>query len=443
MDNEHLSRDLFRAIAARKLKPSALVDLGFAHLLELCPTCRREFEAWQEEHGTDGKTLEYSRVFTAAVVKLEGDLTHFAREERAAARDLERLIELPREERKAAVDRARTHFRGPHLARLLLKESQAQVTLNTQEAYHLAELARDVLNRSPASRMGYDLLALSAGHMANARRAAGALREADSHFAFVRFLMNREPVADIETLARIDELEGSLRKDQRRLAEAEELLRRAAKMYRTTRNPTAEGRALVNLGLVLSDKGDPGRAIKTTETALEKLAARRDSRLYLCARYNLAYFEFLSGAPDRAEEILETDAPLYAGHQEPSIALRKLWLEGNIAEARGETETAEEHYLRTREGFLAEGIGYDAAMVSMDLTLLYLASGRTSEVRRLAEEMYPIFEAEDVHREALAALMLFQEAARQEELTAAAVREVARYLRDARNDPEYRFRIPS
>ena len=94
-----------------------------------------------------------------------------------------------------------------------------------------------------------------------------------------------------------------------------------------------------------------------------------------------------------------------------------------------------------RDGFIAAGNGYDAAMVSIeDLALLYVREGRVADVKRLAEEIFPIFQAQDVHREALAALVLFQDAARREELTARKVREIAAYLREARGRPDLRFR---
>ena len=70
---------------------------------------------------------------------------------------------------------------------------------------------------------------------------------------------------------------------------------------------------------------------------------------------------------------------------------------------------------------------------------LYLREGRTEEVKRLAEAMLPIFTAADVHREALAALIIFVEAAKQEQLTIALTRDIGKYLRDARVDPSLRF----
>jgi hypothetical protein len=74
------------------------------------------------------------------------------------------------------------------------------------------------------------------------------------------------------------------------------------------------------------------------------------------------------------------------------------------------------------------------------LALLYLREGRIAAVKRLSEEIYPILEAQDIHRETAAALMLFQEAARQEQLTVKVVREYVKYLREARTDRALRFR---
>ena len=47
--------------------------------------------------------------------------------------------------------------------------------------------------------------------------------------------------------------------------------------------------------------------------------------------------------------------------------------------------------------------------------------------------------AQDVHREAVVALMLFQEAARQEQLTVRSVRSYTKYLQEARTAPSFRF----
>ena len=70
---------------------------------------------------------------------------------------------------------------------------------------------------------------------------------------------------------------------------------------------------------------------------------------------------------------------------------------------------------------------------------LLLDEGRTTEVKILSQELAAVFESEGVHREALAALRLFQEAAERETATTELTRRVLRYLFRARYDQGLRF----
>jgi hypothetical protein len=60
-------------------------------------------------------------------------------------------------------------------------------------------------------------------------------------------------------------------------------------------------------------------------------------------------------------------------------------------------------------------------------------------VRELAEQLAPIFDSQGVHREALAALQLFVEAAKAERATAEFVRKVLDYLNRSRYNSEVHF----
>ena len=73
----------------------------------------------------------------------------------------------------------------------------------------------------------------------------------------------------------------------------------------------------------------------------------------------------------------------------------------------------------------------DAALVSLDLVVLHARRGDTARNRQLAAEMLPIFEAGGVHPDALAALLLFQQAAEAEEVTVDLVGQVAASVRRA------------
>ena len=106
-------------------------------------------------------------------------------------------------------------------------------------------------------------------------------------------------------------------------------------------------------------------------------------------------------------------------------------------------DAAEAKLRLVRDEFVAEGIGYDAALASLDLAKIYLGQGRTAETRQLAAEMHSIFISREIHREALVALVFFQRAAEQERATVQLVEEVTSYLRRAQSNPGLRFETAS
>ena len=61
-------------------------------------------------------------------------------------------------------------------------------------------------------------------------------------------------------------------------------------------------------------------------------------------------------------------------------------------------------------------------------------------IGELAREILEIFHAQGVHREAIGAVILFQEAAEQERVTADLVRRLQDFLMKARTNPKLRFK---
>jgi hypothetical protein len=130
-------------------------------------------------------------------------------------------------------------------------------------------------------------------------------------------------------------------------------------------------------------------------------------------------------------------------HRERSFRLRARWLRGKIAYGLGELAAAEADLAAARDGFLAAELGLDAAIVALDLAILHAEQGRHGEVRRIATWTSRLFEAQDVHPEALAALGLFRQAALREALSAGEIRRVVRYLRSVRVAPPSRHQAAS
>src|SRR6185295_2388623 len=119
--------------------------------------------------------------------------------------------------------------------------------------------------------------------------------------------------------------------------------------------------------------------------------------------------------------------------------LRVTWLEGRIAAGSGRPAAARRFLEQARREFAARRMWYDVALALLEEAVLLLEEGSLAEVKALAAELIPVFEANGVHREALAALRLFQEAAEGEAATAELARRLLRYLFRAQHDPALLF----
>jgi hypothetical protein len=120
-------------------------------------------------------------------------------------------------------------------------------------------------------------------------------------------------------------------------------------------------------------------------------------------------------------------------------ALRMTWAQGRIAVGLGRAEEARSLLAQVRREFGARRMDYDMALALLEEFVLLLDKGGAAEVKTLARELVVVFDAKGVHREALAALRLFREAAETEHATAELARRVLQYLFRARHNPDLRF----
>jgi tetratricopeptide (TPR) repeat protein len=284
-----------------------------------------------------------------------------------------------------------------------------------------------------------DFLARAAAYKANARRATGRYREAKSFFEFARYVVRAEGATDPLLYAELDWSEGAFASEQRHFPEAEALLARSITFFHLAGEAALASQPMLTLGTMYYYQGDYSRAIEITRRTLDIYPVDQDPRFALCARHNLALCLCEAGEHAEAAEELRAHRGLYERFPDAWTQLRLGWLEGKIAAGLGDAASAEACFVAVRDGFLREGAGYDAEMVCLDLALLYARLGRTAELRQLAEAMHPVFEAGDVHREAIAALLLFQDSARRETLTVEVLEKLASYLRDAQSNPALRF----
>jgi hypothetical protein len=121
---------------------------------------------------------------------------------------------------------------------------------------------------------------------------------------------------------------------------------------------------------------------------------------------SLTLFLVEQGKYDSAADLLQSSQELYERFADPWTNLRQVWLRGKIAFAKWKPEEAERAFLEVRRGFILQGNGYDAALVSLDLALLYLKADRAGEVKPIAAEIQALFGTQDLPGEAAALFRL-------------------------------------
>jgi len=359
---------------------------------------------------------------------------------------LAQLKALPTQAERVARVRRSRRFRSWALCEKLFAESRHLGFSDPGLAESFAELAIECawsMDQGTYSKEAIsDLLARGWAYLANVRRMSSDFQKAEETLLMAYFLIE-QGTGDSLVQAEIFSLEASLRRNQRHFEEALHLLGRVNGIYRRAGESHLQGRTLLKIALTKGDMDQPEEAIPILKEGLQLTDKDRDARLRFCFQHTLIELTNQIGHHEEASRLLQESQPFFAQFEDPWTRLRARWLSGQISEGLRHFDEAEAAFREVRNGFIGEGLGYDAALASLHLAALLFRCGRTDEIKVLAGEMLPIFESRDVHREAIAALVLFQKAAQMERLTLEMVEGFSRYLERARNDVRLRFEVPS
>jgi len=420
LEEAHLSLETLAKWLSGGLEHEDVLRLVIPHFLERCPACReqreeiarlqREVGHWNEE-----------------VVVLEG---------REAPELWARLAESSYAQQLQKVEEdEELHTWG--FCQLLLRKSREAVFHDPGKAVELANLALRIvrhLGEAYDSNWVRDLRARCFAYLGNARRVLGELRSADDAFVKAERCLSRSSSGNPEVQAEILDLKSSLRRAQRRLDEALELADRALELYRELGDRHGLGKALLQKAKILEGRGNFTQAAELLVHSAEEIDPASEPRLAVYFRFNLAVCLLQAGQPTEAEKLLPELRRVLQESSQPLDLVRLQWVEGNVHLALRRLGPAEAAFREVQREFLDRRMGYDAALVSLDLALLYAQENCTEDLKRLSAELMPIFESRDVHREAIVALLMFQRACEEEKLTVALVRKFAEYLRRERRE---------
>jgi transcriptional regulator with XRE-family HTH domain/tetratricopeptide (TPR) repeat protein len=308
------------------------------------------------------------------------------------------------------------------------EESVRQAAHRPEEALDLADLALSIARKTPGEKSWRSRLeGYCWFHLANARRVANDFSGSNEAFARAWGLW-RAGADESNLLAewRLPLFEASLRRAERRFSEALALLDQARAA--SGGDHFATGRILLTREHVFLLMGDIQNALATLAEAAPFVEESGDRRLLFALRFKTAHNLYHLERYDEAARSLPQVRELAIQQANELDLLRVAWLAAKVAAGKGRTEEAIAGLEQVSRDFTARKLPFDAALSSLDLAELCLEDGRVAEVKELAVAMGWIFQAQGIDREALAALRLFCDAARQElatvELTQRVINEV-------------------
>jgi tetratricopeptide (TPR) repeat protein len=345
-----------------------------------------------------------------------------------------RLAELAPPIRLAVV-RVIDRYQTWALCERVCEASVREASRDLESAAAWARTAREIALRVRGPQgWQHRVQGFAGGFGANVLRVKGELKPAAADFAAAKrlWLSGADPLGLLDP-GRMLDLEASLLRAQRRFEEALACLDEAVAVGRSPE------RALVKKGFTLEVMGEYELAVEALVWAEPLVERVGDPRLSYMLTFNLAVSYTHAGRYAEAAELAQRVCDLATAQGDQIEISRILWLRGRIQAGLGQRREAQALLAQAQQEFDHRSMSYDVALALLEEAVLLLEEGRVAEVRVLARELEKVFQSKGVHREALAALRLFQEAAEREEATIELARRVLSYLFRARHDQGLRF----
>lgn len=368
------------------------------------------------------------------------------------------LDTLLREHR--AANRRRALEEGRHLAQELLKHggriepgalpwglvmalceaSETAAPKKPDRALEVAELAvavaRQVALDVPGSQGFRNRLeGWATAFVANAQRVIGSdLPAAGRTWLQVwRLWFIGEDPAGLLSKAYLLDMEASLRRDQGSLSYALQLHEDALKLARLEER----GIILMNQAVTREEAGDPEGSLQSLEQAAGVIDGERKPRHRWVLRFNQATSLCVLNRAGEALSLVAEVRCLAERLRNEIDLIKTLWLEAKCLAGLGKRQEALVRLEQVRSDL--ETNPFEYALASLDVATLYREEGRFAEIKELAGSILEIFKAQDVHREAIAAALLFREAAEKDRVSVELVRRLQEFLAKSRTNPQLRF----
>src|SRR5579863_322943 len=414
----HLSADLFRRFLDGRTDNEQSKEI-VRHLIHGCEECTALGSRLVSESGYWFPKRGFAASDDAYETAVEASFCFATKEERRMA--VERLLgwgqwaavqPLPPDERRRLVlaDRDYHHW---GFYRALLDAAHAYGFSDPRAGVNVVELALAVSELLSVAKVGgedaaTDLRAKGYAIIGNARRLASDLagaREAIDE----AWRLHDEGTRDPLEKAQIISFDASYIRMMGDFEAAESVLEEALRIYVTAGDSHMQGRTLIKMGDAIGYV-NPERGILHLTRAIDLINTSREPRLELCAQHDLAHFLSDAGSPEEALALLDRARPLYKQFPDDWTQLRLHWLEGRIARGLGHLDEAVHIFRQVFQAFRERDLHYDLVMAAIDLAEAQVAQGSHEAAARLAAEIYTAMGAWGLHRHALTAWLMLENA---------------------------------
>jgi hypothetical protein len=279
--------------------------------------------------------------------------------------------------------------------------------------------------RGPAALA--DLQACAIAELGNAKRVADDLRGAEAELALA-LKRAAQGTGSPLLLAHLMDLASSLYIDQGRVEDARVLTDAVYAIHQREGDRHSTGRALISKGFSAVNALEYEEGIRFLSQGLGMIDAARDPRLVMSGIFNLIWSLVECGRAKQAEPLFQHSRKLFSAQIERIDGIRFTWLEGRIAAALYDHERAERRLSEARARFEELKMPGYVALVSLDLSALWLRAGRTAEIMAMIEETIAIFRTHGMSREAITTLLIVREALNKQQVTEALLHATASEL---------------
>ncbi len=408
MRRRHIDEEMFRRFLGLETSREQTRQI-VKHLLTGCEPCSElaarisSATGWQEA---------YEKIFDRALSFANRKERQLAVEKLHGWAQWAFLEALPPDQRAPWVQKETT-FQHPGLYHRLLEASRWHLRTDPGEAVDIGHLAVLVSERLDSSRIGKnqvgDLQAAAWASLGNAKRVASDLEAARHAFNEAWRILEEHGTNDPVERAAILSLDASYMKDIGEFETAEVALEEALELYRAVGDAHRQGRILLQMGEIIGHVA-PDRGIAHIRKALALLDTTKEPRLAVCAQHALAWFLTDLDRHEEALAVLDRARPLYQQTQDDFTQLRLHWLEAKIAHRRGDLGEAETIFQQLWEEFRVRDLNQEVVLVSIELAEVLTKKGEAARAADLAAGCYSIMRSWGLHKDALAAWIVFQNA---------------------------------